>query len=652
MKKLVKESLKGMLKTPAYQLNEGVDLGNMFNKFKRFVQKTGKFFRVILGNGVLNASIPANIATLPGNKIELIPDEFDKSINPSLGGVTVDSVISKRGTDEPIGLSRGITTYPYPFEFEGSEEEALVTESISNKHISGRSFNKLFEATSDEDPHLVRLEWKEADSNVKTVNTKSFKEFVQLAIFAQRSQKPQFGVKKPKVKKNGEADPFEEARALMIWGAPGIGKTQIVNGVVREAINWGKVIDVQTSKMAPEDWMLPTINDPNEKELKKFFTARAKSDQASFAHGGDEGIVDPEASNYIEKPLQNVDLPKFWLPVYLPSKNENQAERIAEDKRNNDAANFGHGGVLFLDELSRADPMVQNTCLKLVDERTIGEYVLGSLWTIIAASNRKHDEADQSVAGTGNAMNGRFNHLNYVPVFEEWRDWAIETGKVSLPILTFIEMTGKQWFYRANLMGDRDVAAPTPRTWVAASANIGILHAAMESDDPNMANFKKIPTKQRNPRIYENLCLAIGVEVAGLLCTFLDLSAKWSKKDLMQIFKEPMKAKTPKVAGSSFDMDESTSLIAVIVQYTMGDYGEDKHLPVPMWENWCKYLVRLNNDVIANHGLRLMIYNHGYIHATVDGRENDGTLDAEGFLETYHPGAELYMKRYGDIISG
>jgi MoxR-like ATPase len=630
MKKLVQESIKGTLRTPARQLNEGLDLGNMFNKFKRFVQKTGKYFRVILKDGVLNASIPANIATLPGNKIELLPDQFDKSINPSLGSVTADSIIAKRGSNEPIGLSRGITTYPYPFQFKGSEEAGLVNESLSNK---------LFEKTPDGSGELINLAWDEEESNVTTVNTRTFKEFVQLAIFAQRSQTPQFGVGKPKVKKDSEADPFEEARSLMVWGAPGIGKTQIINSIVREAINWGRVIDVQTSKMAPEDWMLPTIHNPNDDELKSFFKS---------AHDNAEENIDPEASNYIKKPLQNIDLPKFWLPVYLPSKNPNQAERVAEDKRNNDAANFGHGGVLFLDELSRADPMVQNTCLKLVDERTIGEYVLGSLWTIIAASNRKHDEADESVSGTGNAMNGRFNHINYVPVFEEWRDWAIKTGKVNLDILTFIEMNGKKWFYRANLMGDKDVAAPTPRTWVAASANVAILAKAAESDDPNMGNFKML----RRTQTFANLSAAVGVEVAGELMTFLELSKKWTKKMLLQIFKDPDKAQLPLKAGSSFDMSETTSLFAVIVKYSLGDYGEDNHLPTKMWENYCKYLVKLNNDALASSGLRLMIYNHPYIHTTVDGREDDGALDAEGFLETYHPGAQLFMEKYGRIISG
>src|SRR4051812_30577921 len=47
---------------------------------------------------------------------------------------------------------------------------------------------------------------------------------------------------------------------------------------------------------------------------------------------------------------------------------------------------FG-AGVLFLDELAQAAPLVQSACLQLTLDRRIGEYELPDGWSVIAASN-------------------------------------------------------------------------------------------------------------------------------------------------------------------------------------------------------------------------------------------------------------------------
>ena len=45
-------------------------------------------------------------------------------------------------------------------------------------------------------------------------------------------------------------------------------------------------------------------------------------------------------------------------------------------------------GVLFLDELAQAPPLVQAGCLQLVLDRQLGEYRLPDDWTVVAASTR------------------------------------------------------------------------------------------------------------------------------------------------------------------------------------------------------------------------------------------------------------------------
>ena len=61
-----------------------------------------------------------------------------------------------------------------------------------------------------------------------------------------------------------------------------------------------------------------------------------------------------------------VDLPKSYLPVWEDLDSMTDEERKAADEA------CGKG-LIFLDELSRAKPQVQDVCLKLVDERKLGE---------------------------------------------------------------------------------------------------------------------------------------------------------------------------------------------------------------------------------------------------------------------------------------
>ena len=67
-------------------------------------------------------------------------------------------------------------------------------------------------------------------------------------------------------------------------------------------------------------------------------------------------------------------------------------------------------GILFLDELALAPPLVQAACLQLTLDRRVGEYELPDGWSVIAASNRVEDRA-----GTHRLISpllNRFVHLN------------------------------------------------------------------------------------------------------------------------------------------------------------------------------------------------------------------------------------------------
>jgi hypothetical protein len=136
-------------------------------------------------------------------------------------------------------------------------------------------------------------------------------------------------------------------------------------------------------------------------------------------------------------------------------------------------------GVLFLDELPQAPPLVQAGCLQLTLDRAIGEYKLPDGWTVIAAGNRQEDRAGAHKLIT--PLLNRFIHLDLEVSNEDWDAWALESG-VSPEVRSFIR-------FRPNLLHSFDPsrgerAFPTPRSWqfvseVARHAPVLLLHGVI-----------------------------------------------------------------------------------------------------------------------------------------------------------------------------
>jgi MoxR-like ATPase len=61
-------------------------------------------------------------------------------------------------------------------------------------------------------------------------------------------------------------------------------------------------------------------------------------------------------------------------------------------------------GILFLDELNAAPPLVQAACYQLVLDRALGEYRLPDGWSVFAAGNREGDRACRARWPTGSSI--------------------------------------------------------------------------------------------------------------------------------------------------------------------------------------------------------------------------------------------------------
>ncbi len=183
-------------------------------------------------------------------------------------------------------------------------------------------------------------------------------------------------------------------KPVFLWGAPGVGKSQVVRQVA--AGHDLDIVDIRAVLLDPVDLRgVPRIDD------------------SGFA---------------------------VWSPPsFLPKQGK---------------------GVLFLDELNAAPPLVQAACYQLVLDRRIGEYELPDGWTVVAAGNRESDRAVTNRMPS--ALANRMVHLDFEPDIDDWLAWAEDNG-LEPRLRAFLR-------FRPKLLHvfdpkSREKAFPSPRSW-------------------------------------------------------------------------------------------------------------------------------------------------------------------------------------------
>ena len=122
------------------------------------------------------------------------------------------------------------------------------------------------------------------------------------------------------------------------------------------------------------------------------------------------------------------------------------------------------GNILFLDEISAAPQSVQAAAYQITLDRTVGEHHLPDNCIVVAAGNRI---TDKSVAfKMPKALANRLMHIEVEGNFESWKEWAIRSG-INGKVVGFLS------FKPNYLMGfedsGEDLAFPTPRAWEMVS---------------------------------------------------------------------------------------------------------------------------------------------------------------------------------------
>lgn len=235
------------------------------------------------------------------------------------------------------------------------------------------------------------------------------------------------------------------------------------------------------------------------------------------------------------------------LPV--PQKGPRGQQELEYVRSKNFPTDPDSKGILFLDELPNADMYVLKKLNQFIQQKRIQNYYLPDGWIIVCAGNRQGDHSSIEDFSDNPTLGERFYAINYVPTLEVWIKWAKEqnakiksgdiyksNGKtrrtyVFPEIMNMLE-NYPEMFYRL----DPDVSGhnyPSPRGWVKASASMSSVMRDLKKE-----KWQDVPLEKfRGP-----LVSAVGFEGAQTLLEYLEVFSRLSPEDVKKIITNPQGA--------------------------------------------------------------------------------------------------------------
>ena len=132
--------------------------------------------------------------------------------------------------------------------------------------------------------------------------------------------------------------------------------------------------------------------------------------------------------------------------------------------------------ILFLDEISAAPQSVQAAAYQITLDRVVGEHKLPENCIVIAAGNRV---TDRSVSyKMPKALANRLLHIEVTDSVSSWLRWAAEVG-INEKVIGFLSFRSDRLF--GFQPDNSDLAFPSPRTWEMVSTILNTVSDDVDS---------------------------------------------------------------------------------------------------------------------------------------------------------------------------
>ncbi len=122
--------------------------------------------------------------------------------------------------------------------------------------------------------------------------------------------------------------------------------------------------------------------------------------------------------------------------------------------------------VLFLDELTAAEPRIQASAYQLILDRCIGAHRLPDQAWVVGAGNAPEDGAVSY--GMGTALADRFVHIKMVANIQDWMAWALDHG-IAPEVITFLRVRPEMLDSCSGQAQSEQIVTPSPRSWARVS---------------------------------------------------------------------------------------------------------------------------------------------------------------------------------------
>lgn len=365
---------------------------------------------------------------------------------------------------------------------------------------------------------------------------------------------------------------MKSERPVMLWGPPGIGKSdliqQIAESFATDSKPARKVIDIRLILMDPTDLKGIPYFDSNEGRMKWAPTAELPqiTSAEDVAHAEKEYNEALERlASYKEREKKAVKDGNVELEGSLISaiRQAEVAIDVAKTRYTRALDNFSkQDAIIFLDELVSAPPAVQGSAYQLMLNRRIGEYVLPAGCSIVAAGNR---ETDRGITHQmPKPLQNRLVHLELTDSFDDWQGWAVN-NRVNPDVIGYLSAHQQDLFHFDPK--DPSKAFATPRSWKFVSdlisshseLSLEAMHPLIAGTVGNGVAFKfishlKVAANMPNPRD-----VLTGKEkkmkIADLSAKYsLTISMCYALKDWMEIAVENEKSGKSKKDKEAYDI--------------------------------------------------------------------------------------------------